>query len=602
MRFPPQFLDEIRNRISVSQVVGRFVALKQKGKGQFTGLCPFHSEKTASFSVSDTKGFYHCFGCGAHGDVVRFLTENRGLHFVDAVKELASQAGLEVPKYTKEDEERYKKIDDIYQVLELACGFFEQNLLTQKGAEALGYFKSRGLKDEIIKQFRLGYSLDNSKALKEFLLSKNVDENLMISAGLLGRDDKGETYDRFRDRVIFPIFDNKGRPIAFGGRILSDRKDIAKYLNSPETDLFKKGYTLYAYNFARDTAYDKGAIAVVEGYMDVIALHQAGIKNVVAPLGTAITENHIKMLWKICKEPVLCLDGDKAGLRAMRRVAEEFVTHLEPGNTIKFAIIPGGKDPDDFIKEQGVAAMRKTLGSAENLVDVLWNSYDAEADVTTPEKRAQFEQELLGLTKKILNPEVKKYYEQEFRNRLREKFSNKTNWNKVKFKTNKVKAAKDMKVSSKERLEALLLLSMVANPVAFKKHKLLEEISNLHFSNNILEILLIKTIDIIENVEDFDLNSEILANHLKEAELSDKIEYLQNYSNKDEFIRPGAEEIVVISGAKFIMSSLRLEVLNDEYNNLIHTNEEAAFEFLNEIAKEKTNNKNLKENYEQLLE
>lgn len=360
MRFEKHFIDDLKRRLSITDIVGATVNLKPKGRGEFLGLCPFHSEKTPSFTVSDNKGFYHCFGCGAHGDAIRFLTEQRGLTYPEAIKEAALIAGVELPKQTVESKQKQQYIDDSYELMKLASSWFSKNLKANVGKGALSYLKNRGLSDQTIEKFKIGFVSDEWDGLKSYLNRAGAPEELLIENGLVSSNENNtRTYDRFRNRIIFPIFDSGGNEIAFGGRIIFEDANAPKYLNSPETELFKKGYVLYGYNFARDEAYKKQQIIAVEGYMDVISLHQSGFKNVVAPLGTAVTENHIRHLWKTCDEPVFCLDGDNAGLRAMMRLAENHISMLVPGKTMKFAILPQGKDPDDVVKNFGALGYKK---------------------------------------------------------------------------------------------------------------------------------------------------------------------------------------------------------------------------------------------------
>jgi len=344
MRFEKHFIDDLRRRISITDIVGSVVNLKPKGRGEFLGLCPFHSEKTPSFTVSENKGFYHCFGCGVHGDALRFLTDHKGLTYPEAIKEAALLAGVELPKPTEYNAQKQQKIDDSLELMEVATKWFQENLKSNAGKQALSYLKNRGLTDRTIEKFRIGFVANEWEGLKSHLSKLGANEDLMEANGLISKNESGKVYDKFRNRIIFPIFDSTSKPIAFGGRIIEEDTNAPKYLNSPETDLFKKGYVLYGYNFARDTAYKKSQMIAVEGYMDVIALHQAGFKNVVAPLGTAVTENHIRHLWKVCDEPVFCLDGDSAGLRAMMRLAENHINMLVPGKTMKFVLLPEGKD------------------------------------------------------------------------------------------------------------------------------------------------------------------------------------------------------------------------------------------------------------------
>src|SRR5262245_10415779 len=334
MRYPPSLLDEIRARLPVSQVVGRKVALKRAGR-EFKGLSPFKSEKTPSFTVNDRKGFYHCFSTGEHGDIFTFLMKTEGLDFPEAVERLAQEAGVPMPKAGPRDAEAEDQRGRLYQLLAASIVFFEKQLAGPQGAEARRYLAKRGLDAEGIARFRLGYAPGSKSALKEHLALAGFTAAEMAASGMLiAGDDIPVSYDRFRHRIMFPISDMKGRIIAFGGRAL-DPEAPAKYLNSPETPLFHKGANLYnAYN-ARGPAHDKGQIVVVEGYVDVIALAQAGFAETVAPLGTALTEDQLRLLWRMAPEPVLCFDGDAAGRRAAFRAVEIVLPHLKPGLSVQ---------------------------------------------------------------------------------------------------------------------------------------------------------------------------------------------------------------------------------------------------------------------------
>lgn len=314
MAFPPQFLDELRARLPVSEVVGRKVRLVRKGR-EHSGLCPFHNEKTPSFTVNDEKAFYHCFGCGQHGDVITFVMETEGLSFPEAVERLASQAGLQVPQSSPEERERAKVRNTLYDVVEQVCAWYEDNLRQTGGREALDYLRGRGFTEETIRTFRLGYSPDGRGRLLQAMEAKGIRKDQLVEAGLIKLPEGGgDPRDYFFNRVMFPISDGRGRVIAFGGRILGDGQP--KYLNSPETPLFHKGRNLYNFAMAREASRDLGTVIVAEGYTDVIALAQAGLPNAVAPLGTAVTEEQIGLLWRVADEPVLCFDGDTAGERA----------------------------------------------------------------------------------------------------------------------------------------------------------------------------------------------------------------------------------------------------------------------------------------------
>ncbi len=416
MQIPQSFLDEIRARLPISQVIGKRLPLKPKGRGEFAGVCPFHDDHDPSMSVTDVKGFYHCFACNAHGDVLKFVMEFHGLSFMDAVKELAGEAGLPLPQPDPVAEKRYQQRQSLAEVMELACQFYQAQL-KQHGRVAVDYIKGRGLSAATVQQFRLGYAPDDRGALKQALMNHGVSEQQLIEGGLLIQPPDGKSsYDRFRGRVMFPIMDVKGRVIAFGGRILGDGEP--KYLNSPETPLFHKGRELYHFNVARQAGYDNGQLVIVEGYMDVIALAQAGLPNVVAPLGTALTEDQVQKIWQVVDEPILCMDGDKAGQRAMQRVAGLHLQHLKPGKSLRFVMLPEGKDPDDVVKDGGLQSLQKQLEQAVPLVDVLWDIAGGNQHYTAPEQRAAFEQRLMGFVAEIQDPVVQRYYRQAYKDRL----------------------------------------------------------------------------------------------------------------------------------------------------------------------------------------
>src|SRR5215469_12727372 len=370
MAFPPRFLDELRQRVSLAEVVGRRVKLIRRGR-EFTGLCPFHNEKTPSFSVVEDKGFYHCFGCGAHGDVIGFSMQAENLSFPEAVEQLARRAGLEVPQETHEERERAERHATLQTAVDAACAFFEKMLHGPEGRGARAYLEGRGLDDAAIRRFRLGFAPDGRDKLKRAVMSSTVPEALLLEAGLLRKPEGGgESYDYFRNRVIFPIGDRRGRIIAFGGRVMDDGQP--KYLNSPDTPLFQKGRVLYGWALARVAAAKDPSAIVVEGYMDVIALHRAGFTTAVAPLGTALTERQIEELWRLAPEPVLCFDGDSAGQRAASRALARALPILKPGMSLRFAILPPSEDPDSLILHHGASAMRELLDRAQPLAEVLW--------------------------------------------------------------------------------------------------------------------------------------------------------------------------------------------------------------------------------------
>ena len=422
MGFTPDFLDEIRNRLPVSEVIGRKVRLIRKGR-EHTGLCPFHNEKTPSFTVNDDKAFYHCFGCGAHGDVINFVLETEGLSFPETIERLAGQAGLEIPKFSPEDQKRSKVKKTLYDVMEAVTHWFESQLVAQAGNDARNYIQKRGLRKETVQKFRLGFSPNNKSALKDAMLARaEITEEMLVEAGMLIKpDDGGESYDRFRGRLMFPITDRQGRVVAFGGRALSSQAK-AKYLNSPETPLFHKGRLLYNLSGARKAAFEKGRLLIGEGYMDVIALAQAGFPEAVAPLGTAVTEDQIREMWRLAPEPMMCFDGDKAGRRAAIRVVERSLPLLKPGYSLKFVYLPDGEDPDSFVAGKGSNAFEKLLGEGQPLAKVLWAELLSGVNFETPEQRAGLEQKISRILIEIKDQKIRGYYENDFQRRLKKLF------------------------------------------------------------------------------------------------------------------------------------------------------------------------------------
>ncbi len=421
MRFPPSLLDEIRARLPVSQVVGRRVKLKRQGR-EYSGLSPFKNEKTASFTVNDQKGFYHCFASGEHGDVFTFLMKTEGLSFPEAVERLAQEAGVEMPKQTREAEVHEALSVTLRRITEESCAFFEKMLAGAEGRDARAYLERRGLSGDDIARFRLGCAPQGRHRLKEHLAAKGFHlEDMAASGMLIAGDDIPVSYDRFRHRLIFPITNLRGEVIAFGGRAL-DSDQQPKYLNSPETPLFHKGAVLFNAATARKAAHDRRGVIVAEGYMDVIAFARAGFPNAVAPLGTALTPDQLGLLWRMADEPLLCFDGDAAGVKAAHRAVETALPLLRPGKSLAFVFLPEGLDPDDLLRQHGPEAVGEALRTARPLVEVLWSKELSAGDWTTPERRAQFEQRLGELVAIIGDKTVKQYYGQEMRRRLRDQF------------------------------------------------------------------------------------------------------------------------------------------------------------------------------------
>lgn len=417
MRFPPAFLEEIKARLPMSQVVGRRVRLKKQGR-EWRGLSPFTSEKTPSFYVNDQKMRWFDFSAGKNGNIFDFLMETEGLSFPEAVERLAGEAGLSLPKLTREDAEREQKRASAGEALELAAAFFEARLQGAEGARARGYLADRALTASLQKEFRIGYAPRDRHALRDHLAGKGVDLDTMIEAGLvIHGEDIPVAYDRFRDRIMFPICDARGRIIAFGGRAL-EKDAQAKYLNSPETSLFHKGACLYNHHRARLAAHKADRVIAVEGYVDVIAMHSAGFSETVAPLGTALTPEQCELLWRMAEEPILCFDGDRAGRKAAFRAIETALPLIGPGKSLRFAFLPEGQDPDDLVRSAGPAAMEAVVAAARPLVDVLWTREMEAQPLDTPERRAAFERRVYDALRPIPDEALRRLYREEMTGRL----------------------------------------------------------------------------------------------------------------------------------------------------------------------------------------
>ena len=411
------FIEELRTRISVVDIVGAKVKLTKKGR-EYQGLCPFHNEKTPSFTVNESKGFYHCFGCGAHGDILKFEMEANGLPFLDALQKLSHMAGVPMPKLSAKDKEQEQEKKSLYDIMEQACLFFEKNLYMPIGAEGLKYFKEkRDFHDDIIKKFRLGYAPANN-GLMAHLKSLGIDEKDLNELGLMTipEDKNRSKHDFFRNRIMIPITNKQGKIIAFGGRVME--KIEPKYLNSPETPIFNKRRNLYNLDKAREVAYKEKQLIICEGYMDVIALDKYGFSYAVAPLGTALTEEQIIEAWKVTPEPILCLDGDAPGTKAAMRSVDRVLPILKAGYSLKFMFLPDNMDPDEYLKCHGAESFRALMNKTKPLIDILWQKYTQDEKANTPERKALIEKTLLEEVAKIKDPTVRSYYSQEIKNRI----------------------------------------------------------------------------------------------------------------------------------------------------------------------------------------
>jgi DNA primase len=409
MRFPPSFLDELRARLPVSEVVGRRVKLKKAGR-EWKGLSPFNKEKTPSFFVNDQKAAWFDFSSGKNGNIFDFLMQTEGVSFPEAVERLATMAGVPLPESNPQFEALEAKRKSLYEIVELAAKFFEKNLAARDGAKARGYLADRGVKSATQVEFRIGYALAERFALKEHLGALGVSVDDMIEAGLLiAGEDIPIPYDRFRDRIIIPIHDQRGRIVAFGGRVLNPEVQ-PKYLNSPETALFHKGSIVFNFHRARQAAHDDGSVVVVEGYLDAISIYQAGLKSVVASMGTAFTEEQIQTLWRLSSEPIVCFDADRAGIGAAHRSIDRILPMLQVGRTFRFAFIHSGNDPDELIQTKGLQAFKDVLQGSRPLWEVLWDREIANADVSTPDGRAKLEHRLNSIVRTIKDSVVRTEY------------------------------------------------------------------------------------------------------------------------------------------------------------------------------------------------
>jgi len=419
MSLPPGFLDELRTRVSLSAVVGRKVTWDMRksnmAKGDWWAPCPFHQEKSASFHVDDRKGYYYCFGCHAKGDAVTFVKETANLSFIEAVEELAREAGMPMPARDPKAAEKADRRTQLAQVVEEAVKFYRLQLNTHAGAAARAYLADkRRLSEAAWQRWEIGWSPDNAQAVVEALAAKGISPDLMVASGVVAKADSGRLYDRFHSRIIFPIRDARGRAISLGGRSL-DPNARAKYLNGPETELFDKGRNLFNQSPAREAAGKGQRLIVAEGYMDVIALSEAGFTAAVAPLGTAVTEDQLRLIWRIADEPVIALDGDTAGLRAGLRVVDLALPLLEAGKALRFALLPDGQDPDDLLKAQGAPAMQKVLDEAQPMVRLLWQRETEGKVFDSPERKAALDKSLRAALKRIADPSIRAHYGEEIK-------------------------------------------------------------------------------------------------------------------------------------------------------------------------------------------
>ncbi len=507
MFFGPEFIDLLREKVRISEVIGQKVTLKKQGR-DLVGLCPFHKEKSPSFQVSDTRGAFHCFGCHASGDAFRFLMDAYSYTFVDAVKEVARMTNTPLPVQAPSSPQEKEQIDQretLYKIHEEACQWFQQQLQSSKGYNARQYLEKRGITDGTMRQFRLGYAPSGHSFQTEFA-KRGYSEKDLLASGILGQGDNG-IYDRFRDRLMFPIFSPRGRVIAFGGRVFGDA--LPKYLNSPETPLFSKKNCLFGSHMLREMTKNQPKVYVVEGYMDVIAMVQAGLGPAVAPLGTALTEEQIQMLWKCCPEPVLCFDGDTAGLNAAKRASERVLPLLKPGHSLNFTLLPKGEDPDSLIRGGALPLLKDLLNNAQPLFQMLWSQHVPEVVPKTPEQQALVRKQFLELLETITDNTIKFPYKAAANDKFFHTFRPK----KGKKKEDSIQACGILTKFDTKKLQRYILFATILNHPSLLVH-VEEDFSRLEIPSSEEELNQLRDEILLKINEQPGLDKEALRYHI----------------------------------------------------------------------------------------
>ena len=521
MKFPKEYLEEIKQRIKVSDIVGASVQLKRRGR-EFVGLSPFSKEKTPSFTINDEKGFYHCFSSGEHGNIFDFLVKVEKLNFGDAVRKLAAKAGMPAFKFTKENievENKRKKYDEI---LTIALQHYQKNFSENDSVKK--YAHGRGLTQEILSTFKIGYSGEYGLNVSLF---SGFNQKELIESGVFFHDEKNnKLIDRFKNRLIFPIFDYNNKVIGFGGRALSQNY-LAKYINSPETEFFKKGFNLYNLNNAKNENKQSGIVFVVEGYMDAISLYQAGFKNVVATLGTAMTESHLNLVWRYFNDPVVCFDGDRSGQNAAHKISEKLIAYMKPNYSLSFLILPNGFDPDSFVRKNGRNNFESLLDQKIDIGNFIFENNLQDLKSEQPEERAGFEKKLMDLCLLIQDSTVKKHYISFFKNKIFEQFSNRKAKSLKPLNKTKELTRKITRYSSFELKEFSLMYLFLNNVQILKNQS--AKLSIINFHNKNLEELKKVLINILEKIETFkEFN---LLKHLGENNFGQIIEDINEFSS-----------------------------------------------------------------------
>ena len=588
MKFSKSLLDEIKNKIEISDIVGKRVVLQKRGK-EFVGLSPFQNEKTPSFTVNNEKQFYHCFSSNKHGDIFTFLVDVEGLSFPQAVEQLAEQAGVELRALTKEEEKKISSRKKIYTIMEMANKFFINNLLNDN--RALSYLEGRGINKEVISEYQIGYAKNSFSSLHKHLLDKGLSNEDILLAGLIIKSEKKKNnyYDRYRDRIIFPITNTYGKTVGFGGRVIN-KDDKPKYMNSPETEIFHKGNLLYNYSNIKSPIKDIDNLVVVEGYMDAISLCSQSFKNVVAPLGTALTERQLNLIWDLVDSPIICFDGDKAGKKAAERVIELAIKNLKPGKNIRFINLDDNLDPDDYVKKNGIKSFFRIANDSISLNDQIWRNFLNKIDISTPEGKANLERELRSILRLIGDKSIRKHYGLFFKECLDKIFyNNKENFMPLnrKNKSNifdKIKI-KDSKVGSGEKipsgLETLLIAGILIYPELIEKN--IENFESLIINHNLLDQVRNEVVDLYISEKSPDLTKikEFIISNYDEI-LKKELKFSKNYwsNHKNSTIETISSVWVEIFEDDQHIKSLEIEINNFDMNVKDDNNEKRLISIL----------------------
>lgn len=561
-------VDKIKNVVSPSKLISGKVQLKQRGLGEYSGLCPFHNEKTPSFTVTDIKGFFHCFGCGAHGDIFSFIMKSEGITYAEALERLALEAGVILPKKTRQEIESERKIDLYYQIHEAAAYYYQSKLKSLDGRKALSYLKKRGLTEEVIAKYRLGYAPNYHDELLNYLL-KSFDRDDIVKSNIISQSENGHLYNLLRNRVIFPIINKYNKVIAFGGRILDVGEP--KYINSKESLIFRKGQELYGLNLAYKSIVEKGEAIITEGYVDVIALAQNDVNYAVAPLGTAIKPEQIQALWHICDEPTICMDSDKAGQNSMVKIAYSMLEYIRPGKSIKFMKLQGAKDPDEVIKSYGVDYFLELKSMAMPLADMLFTIESNKKPISTPEQIASLKQRLQLLTQRIKDRGLQKDYKYYFLGKYYNLFSKKRRSRKEDETIRQEVVLKSTMLETDTLVHSILHV-LLEHPNLLQLGSVFEELASVEIANVALEEIrskLLSLADIEAEEERIDLLSNLRIDFKKKINYDAKLG-LANYDCKegDDYCKHYLERLFKINTLNVIRSQISyiIEELKDNAN------------------------------------